>query len=164
MRSLAVKTVESQCASLCTCRFWPILLNFTLFLSHFPHYLLIDNNWVPFQQFLFLSLGIPLANRTQHAWKHAGFLGSVNHEKALQAFFTVNKLCRTQEVVYCSDYKASLMAQMKFKPELFHSYIRWKKKGSPLVGEIKLPSGELIANPGGMCEVFTSKFVSVYSN
>jgi hypothetical protein len=81
---------------------------------------------------------------------------------AYHSFVRFNNECRNCEVVNRSKYEAELIDQLKDHPKLFHSYIRKKKTGSPTIGPIKQTNGNLVSDPLEMCNIFVSKFASIF--
>lgn len=67
-------------------------------------------------------------------------------------FFTINNLCSTHETTFVLNMRIVSLLKLI---QLFHSYIRRKKKGCPTVRLITLPGSKLVVvAPVEMYEVF----------
>ena len=81
---------------------------------------------------------------------------------ALMQFNTVNREYRNFEKNNRRDYERHLINELSDKPKLFHSYIRYKKKGCPTVGPLRAANGDVVDEPAAMSELFATAFSSVF--
>ena len=81
---------------------------------------------------------------------------------ALSDFNSANRDLKKFNLAGRCIYERNLIAKVKEAPKIFHSYIRWKKKGRPTLGPLKLPSGEIVKDPLQMKNIFAEAFVTVF--
>ena len=109
-----------------------------------------------------------LKRMRKHAWelyKEMRHLHGRQHllsVEALGRFNDANCAVRNYAVASRSAYERNLIGKVKEAPKLFHSYIRWKKKGRPSVGPLKLPNGEITNDSGLLSNTFVDAFASVF--
>ena len=108
-----------------------------------------------------------LVQRRSAAWRNfkrsrANFgRSSEAAELAWERFSAVNVEYRSFTLRQRWDHEIYLAQSLACSPELFHSYIRRKKRGCCPVGPLKI-DGEVVSCPERMAEIFADGFESVF--
>ena len=108
-----------------------------------------------------------LARERSEAWlaykrvRGAEGRNSASALERLHIFSELNRHYRKFSIDSRKKYECYLL-KWPDNRKLFHAYVRNKKIGRPAVGPLRLPTGEIVEDPGRMCEVFAASFSGVF--
>ena len=88
--------------------------------------------------------------------------GSLLAGAALDHYNAINNEFRNFHISSRVEYERSLIDRIKEYPKTFHSYIRSKKVGNPIVGPLRSTAGFIITNCATLSESFAGEFASIW--